>query len=534
MTRAPSPPASWWRTAVVYQVYIRSFADADGDGMGDVAGIGARLPYLADLGVDAIWINPWYRSPQVDAGYDVADFRDIDPLFGTLAGAEGLIRDAHLAGLRVIVDVVPNHTSSEHAWFRAALAAAPGSPERARYLFRDGRGPGGDVPPNDWRSVFGGPAWTRVPDGQWYLHLFAPEQPDLDWSNPEVREEFLSVLEFWLRRGVDGFRVDVAHGLIKAPGLPDIGYHALPLGPHDVALPWHSDDHPHWNRAELHEVFRSWRALAARYGDAMFVAEAEVGPIERYADYVRPGELHSTFNFPFLKSPWDAAALREVIDRTVRVYGAAGAPPNWVLGNHDLTRVATRFADGDPARGLRRARAAALLMLGLPGGAYVYQGDELGIEEVVHFTPGERQDPIFLRSGGAVTGRDGCRVPLPWSGDEPPFWFSPPGAAAPWLRQPASWRAVTAERQLADPGSTLSLHRTALRVRRAHDGFRGEGFAWIDAPGEVLHFARGSAAVAVNLSDRPFPLPRGARVLVASAEPAGGAVPPDAAAWYEP
>ncbi|MFN8124080.1 MAG: glycoside hydrolase family 13 protein [Thermoleophilia bacterium] len=532
MSETPSG-APWWRTAVVYQVYIRSFCDGDGDGVGDIAGIRARLPHLADLGVDAIWINPWYRSPQVDAGYDVADFRDIDPLFGTLADAEALIREAHAAGLRVIVDVVPNHTSSQHAWFRAALAADPGSPERARYLFRDGRGAGGELPPNDWRSVFGGPAWTRVADGQWYLHLFAPEQPDMDWSNPEVRDEFLDVLEFWMERGVDGFRVDVAHGLIKAPGLPDIGYHALPLGPHDVALPWHADDHPHWDRAELHEVFRTWRAHAAPYGDVMFVAEAEVGPIERYVDYVRAGELQSTFNFPFIKAPWDAAALHEVIDRTVRAFGAAGAPPNWVLANHDVTRVATRFAEGDPERGMRRARAAALLMLGLPGGAYVYQGDELGIEEVVHFTAEERQDPMFFRTGGELVGRDGCRVPLPWSGDAPPFGFSPPGAAAPWLRQPVSWATATVERQLADPASTLNLYRTALRARRAHPGLAGEDFAWLDAPEGVLHFARGAAGVAVNLSDRPFALPAGARVLVATDAAAAGAVLPDGAVWYE-
>lgn len=534
-------PAPWWRSAAIYQVYIRSFADADGDGMGDIAGIRARLPYLRDLGVDGIWINPWYRSPMADAGYDVSDYRDIDPMFGTLAGAEALIADAHAAGLRVIVDIVPNHTSDRHPWFQAALASPVDSPERARYLFRDGRGPGGDLPPNDWRSVFGGPAWSRVPardglPGQWYLHLFAAQQPDLDWSNPEVREEFLSILEFWLERGVDGFRVDVAHAMVKAPGLPDIGYHALGLEPHLVALPWHVEDHPHWDREGLHEVFRSWRRLAARYPDVAFVAEAEVGPIERYVDYVRPDELQSTFNFPFLKAPWDAAALHEVIDRTITAYRTVDAAPNWVLGNHDVTRVVTRHGGGDPGLGRRRARAAALLMLGLPGGAYVYQGDELGLEEVDHFAPHERQDPIFHNTGGVEAGRDGCRVPLPWSGDAPPFGFSPDGArAAPWLRQPAAWRAVTAEAQSGDPESMLSLHRAALGVRRAHEGFRGEGFAWLEAPDGVLHFARdGRAAVAVNLSGDPFPLPRGARVLVASAPPVRGAVPPDAAAWYEP
>jgi alpha-glucosidase len=530
----------WWRRAVIYQVYIRSFRDSSGDGIGDIAGIRDGLPYLVDLGVDAIWINPWYPSPMVDAGYDVADYRDIDPLFGTLDDAESLVDAAHRAGLRVIVDLVPNHSSDQHAWFKAALASPPGSPERRRYMFRDGRGPDGREPPNDWQSAFGGRAWTRVTGGggepgQWYLHLFAPQQPDFDWTCPDVQSEFLDILEFWLTLGVDGFRIDVAHGLVKAEGLPDIGYASLGVLRNGIAEPHDVEDHPHWDREGVHEIYRQWRRLERRFPHVCLVGEVVMNDIARAARYVRPDELHSAFNFPFLRSEWDAAAMRTVIDATIREATAVGAITTWVLGNHDVTRVATRYADGSPDVGRARAMAATLLMLGLPGGAYIYQGDELGLPEAVDLDPAVRQDPIFIRSGGAEVGRDGCRIPMPWASNEPTFGFSPVGAAAPWLPQPGSWAELSVDRQSADPTSPLRLIRAALRLRRSHPGFADTAFTWVeDATRNVLHFARGHGTrVIVNLGQDPIGIPADAQVLLASAPITRHIVPPGAVCWYE-
>ena len=553
---APHPAVSrsrgpWWRSASIYQVYLRSFADGDGDGVGDIAGLRSRLDYLAALGVDAIWINPWYRSPMVDAGYDVADYRDIDPRFGTLADAEALIAACHERGLRLIADIVPNHTSSEHARFRAALAAPPGSPERAWYWFRPGRGERGELPPNDWRSRFGGPAWTRVREadgspGEWYLHLFSAEQPDLNWRNPEVVAEFESILRFWFDRGIDGFRIDVAHGLAKDPALPDLGTRAR--DDERVTRP-DTIGHPHWDRDEVHEIFRGWRRVADSYpGERTFVAEAWVTGLDRLALYLRPDELHSAFNFEFLMGAWDAAELRGLIDDTLRELGAVGAPATWVLSNHDVPRHVTRYGSADGGRGLwsgerapspvdlglglRRARAAALLSLALPGGVYLYQGEELGLWEVQDI-PAERiDDPTFARTGRT---RDGSRVPLPWSGDAPPYGFSPPGARAePWLPQPSGWGAVSVARQEGDPGSTLELYRAALRLRRAHPALGDGALEWDEtAPAGVLSFTRepGFRCV-VNLSDAPVAPPPGSEPLLTSA-PLGddGSLEPDAAAW---
>ncbi|MGA5300440.1 glycoside hydrolase family 13 protein [Nucisporomicrobium flavum] len=527
-----SPDGPWWRHAVIYQVYVRSFADSDGDGIGDLPGVRSRLPYLRDLGVDALWLNPFYPSPQADAGYDVSDYRDVDPRFGTLADADALIRDAHAHGLRIIVDLVPNHTSDQHPWFRAALAAPPGSRERARYLFRDGGGPDGSVPPNNWMSNFGGRAWTRVaePDGrpgQWYLHLFAPEQPDLDWTNDEVRAEFHDILRFWLDRGVDGFRIDVAHGLAKDPEMPDLGAgHAT--GGQAV------EGHPHWDLDEVHDVYRGWRRISDAYpGDRTFVGEVWVADPARLARYLRPDELHTAFNFTFLMAPWDAGALRAAVDESMTELARVGAPATWVLSNHDVTRHVTRYGGG--ATGLRRARAAALLMLALPGGAYVYQGEELGLPEVEDL-PGEvRQDPTFHRTGGSELGRDGCRVPLPWSGAEPSYGFGP--APASWLPQPAGWAELTAERQAGDPSSMLSLYRGALRHRAALPALGSGTLTWLSTEGDVLAFRRDPGFVCVvNAGERPAPAPPGvgdARLLLASG-PVGedGILPGDTAAWY--
>ncbi|MEU7489125.1 glycoside hydrolase family 13 protein [Streptomyces sp. NPDC042319] len=539
--------APWWRDAVIYQVYIRSFADGNGDGIGDIAGIRSRLPYLKSLGVDAIWINPWYESPQADHGYDVADFRAIDPRFGTVEEAEALIEEAHAAGIRVIPDIVPNHTSDQHAWFRAALTAGPGSPERERYVFRDGRGPDGAEPPNDWRSCFGGRAWTRVPDGQWYLHLFAPEQPDLNWDHPDVLAEFEDILRFWFRRGVDGFRIDVAHGLVKHPELPDLP--ALPA-PAD-RIPGEHLDHPHWDRDEVHEIYRAWRRVADEFpGDRAFVAEAWADTPERLAAYVRRDGLHTAFNFDFLMASWDAKELRAVIDHSLAMLGAVGAPATWVLSNHDVVRHPSRYGrkvvkkwvanetyrpEGplDLALGTRRARAAALLMLALPGGAYVYQGEELGLPEVEDLPEAVLQDPTWERSGHTDRGRDGCRVPIPWSGDRPPYGFGPDDAAGePWLPQPPLWRELSVAAQEGDEHSMLALYRRALRIRRDHPALGDGTMTWLDTPAGVLAFQREPGFLClVNLSAEPYPLPEHEEVLLASGPLADGRLAPDQAVW---
>jgi alpha-glucosidase len=545
-------PTPWWRTAVIYQIYIRSFADGNGDGIGDIAGIRSRLPYLAALGVDAIWITPWYASPMADGGYDVADFRAIAPEFGTLADAERMIEEAHDLGLRVILDIVPNHTSDQHPWFQEALASEPGSPARARYWFRPGHGPDGAFPPNDWRSVFGGPAWTRLRDEEgvpeeWYLHLFAPEQPDLNWENPEVRAEFEDILRFWFDRGVDGFRIDVAHGLVKHPALPDIGWDKEELlAESEIA------DHPHWDRDGVHEIYREWRKVADSYADTpqgprVFVAEAWVRTeANRLARYLRPDELHTAFNFDLLRCPWDAGRFRATIDHNLRMLADVDAPTTWVLSNHDVIRHVTRYGrpagrEHEPAGacpcdvglGVRRARAAALLMLGLPGSAYIYQGEELGLPEVEDLPVEALQDPIWKRSGGTRRGRDGCRVPLPWTGESPALGF---GTAPPWLPQPAEWKVLSVEAQTGDDTSMLELYRSAIDLRRAWPRLAEQPLTWYgDVPDGVLAFDRGrDFRCMVNFTDTPVPLPPHAEIALASGpldDDARGLLPGDTAVW---
>jgi alpha-glucosidase len=538
---------------VIYQVYPRSFADSDGDGIGDLPGITARLPYLSALGVDAVWLSPVYRSPMADAGYDVADYRVIDPLFGGSADADRLIAEAHRLGLRVVLDLVPNHTSDEHSWFRAALASPAGSPERSRYLFRDGRGTSGELPPNSWRSVFGGPAWTRVPEpdgtpGQWYLHLFDDKQPDLDWTHPQVRAEFEDILRFWLDRGVDGFRVDVAHGLVKADGLPDWDHEQELLegsGPE-------GERPPMWDQDGVHEIYRSWRRVLDGYdGDRMLVAEAWVEPAERLARYVRPDEMHQAFNFAFLSAGWRAADLRASIADSLEASATVGAPATWVLSNHDVVRHTSRLTlppdahrpngigAGDPqpdeALGLRRGRAASMVMLSLPGSAYLYQGEELGLPEHTTLPDETRQDPAWFRHDGTVAGRDGCRVPLPWEADRPGYGFSPTGAS--WLPQPESFRRYAADVQEGDPASTLELYRTALRTRAELGLGAGELVSWEGSDDAVLVFrVRGGTGrevvVVTNFGTEPAGLPAQAAVLLASAPlDAAGRLPTDATVW---
>jgi alpha-glucosidase len=548
--------APWWRSAVIYQVYIRSFADGNGDGLGDIAGLRSKLSYIADLGVDAIWINPWYPSPMADAGYDVSDYRAVEPHFGTLAEAEALVQEAHDMGLRVLLDIVPNHTSDQHPWFQAALAAGPGSPERQRYLFRPGSGEDGDQPPNDWRSAFGGSAWTRVIEadarpGEWYLHLFAPEQPDVNWTHPDVGADFEATLRFWFDRGVDGFRIDVANSLVKEEGLPDLAGRDFD-DPSWDGLDRDGAEHPHRDRSEVHEIYRHWRAIGDSYPEPrVFVAEAWVDRPERLARYVRTDELHTAFNFDFLRAPWLAPRLRATIDSTLAEHAAVGAPPTWVLSNHDVARHLSRYArhqagnemrsvdhligqPADLAVGTRRARAAALLMLALPGGAYVYQGEELGLPEVEDLPVDVLADPTWERSGHTQRGRDGCRVPLPWAGDQPPFGFSPAGTrASPWLPQPSSWRNHTAAALAKDPDSILELYRKALHLRRDHPALGDGTLRWLEAPQGALLFARGPGFIcAVNVSAPPLPLPDGTELLLASGPlTAEAEIPPDTAVW---
>ncbi len=532
----------WWRGAVIYQVYVRSFADGNGDGVGDLAGTRARLPYLRDLGVDAIWFTPWYPSPMADGGYDVADYRAINPAFGTLAEAERLIAEALDYGIRTIVDIVPNHVSDQHRWFQAALAARPGSPERARFWFHPGVGPGGNEMPNGWVSNFGGPAWTRTKnadgtDGEWYLHLFAPEQPDLNWGHPEVRREHEEILRFWFDRGVAGIRIDSAALLVKDPALPDV---PAEVGP---------GEHPYVDRDELQEIYRRWRSVADSYADSRaLVGEIWLPDADRFARYLGEGKLHTAFNFDFLACPWDPARLRACIETTIANHATVNAAATWVLSNHDVTRPVTRYGRADTSfsfeakragiptdlrLGRRRARAAALLAMALPGSLYIYQGEELGLPEAEGIATNRLQDPMYFRSNGVDPGRDGCRVPLPWAGDEPPYGFSPPGATAgPWLPQPADWADLTVAAQDADAGSMLHLYRAALGIRRAEDGLGDGVLDWLPSPAGVLAFARGDRfACVVNLSAEPVDLPEHDRLLMSSAELDGGRLAPDSAAW---
>ncbi|POH62662.1 alpha-glucosidase [Cryobacterium zongtaii] len=534
----------WWRSAVIYQVYVRSFSDANGDGTGDLAGVRSRLGYLKQLGVDALWFNPWYPSPLADGGYDVSDYRDIHPSFGTLNEAEELIQDALALGIRTIIDVVPNHVSDQHPWFQAALAAGPGSPERERFWFRPGRGPDGSEPPTRWPSNFAGDTWTRTvnPDGtpgEWYLHLFTPEQPDLNWTHPDVHREHEDILKFWFDRGVAGVRIDSAALLVKDDTLPEV--------PQNPA----AGEHPNTDRDELHDIYRSWRAIADSYeGTRVLVGEIWLPDVERFARYLRPDELHTAFNFDFLARAWNAAELRESIDTTLTAHAPVGAPSTWVLSNHDVTRPVTRYGREDTTfafatkrantptdltLGLRRSRAAALITAALPGSLYIYQGDELGLPEVEDIPATMLQDPMHFRSRGVDPGRDGCRVPLPWSGADAPFGFSPDSAQiAPWLPQPAEWRGLTAEAQQSDPSSMLRLYQSSLRIRAEDPDLGDGGFAWLPAATDVLTFTRGKRFLLLsNLSTEPIALPDHERVLLTSEPLVGGLLPSDSTAWLQ-
>jgi alpha-glucosidase len=536
-----SKDPDWWRQAVVYQIYPRSFADSNADGVGDLQGIISRVPYLAELGIDAVWLSPFYPSALADGGYDVDDYRDVDPRLGTLTDFDELVQALHGAGIKLIVDIVPNHTSNRHEWFREALAAPKGSPARDRYIFRDGAGP--DEPPSDWDSVFGGSAWSQAGDGQWYLHLFAAEQPDLNWDNTEVREDFLTTLRFWSDRGVDGFRVDVAHALIK-----DL---SEPL-PSKTTLPRQSESnglHPLWDREEVHEIYTDWRKVLNEYDPPRSaVAEAFV-PAARRARYASAEGLGQAFNFDLLQANWDYDKFRQVIEENLALAGDNGSSSTWVFSNHDVVRHATRYGlprdpegawqDGkawllsngkeptvDVIQGLRRARAAVLLMLALPGSAYLYQGEELGLQEVGELPAASLQDPAYFRSKGAEKGRDGCRVPLPWTIGGLSFGF---GAGGSHLLQPTWFGQYSVEAQHGDAGSTLSLYRKALAVRRGLQ--TREGLEWVDGVEWGLHFKRpGGWQSVTNFGAAPIELPAGA-VVLASGPLEGDKLPSDTTAW---
>jgi alpha-glucosidase len=550
----------WWRSAVIYQIYPRSFADSTGDGVGDLPGITRRLPALGQLGIDAVWLSPFFRSPQKDAGYDVADYCDVDPLFGTLTDFDELLATAHDLGLKVIADMVPNHTSDQHVWFQEALAAPEGSPERDRYIFRDGLGPNGDIMPNNWESVFGGPMWERVtnPDGtpgQWYLHIFDKSQPDLNWENPWVRDQFFDILRFWLDRGVDGFRVDVAHGMIKEAGLPDY------TPPADTAsmggasgtdlLPGIADvevvaDPPYWGQPGVHEIWRGWHDVLAEYeGDRVMAAEAWVDPLDKMALWVRPDEFSQAFNFGFMFTDWKAPRLRAIIQESIDAFSSVGAPSTWVLSNHDVVRHASRLALGkhappqgagigpdtpgkpDTAKGLRRARAATSLMLALPGSAYLYQGEELGLPEDMELPDSARQDPTWFRTNGEKYGRDGCRVPIPWEAASPAYGFT---SGTSWLPQPEDWARYARDAQDGVPGSTLELYKSALALRAAH-GLGTGSLEWLGDYGKsVIAFRNGDVTVIANLGKVAVELPV-SEVLLASEEIVGGALPTDTTVW---
>ncbi|MEV0287682.1 MULTISPECIES: alpha-amylase family glycosyl hydrolase [unclassified Kribbella] len=528
LTASTQQGADWWRSAVIYQVYLRSFADSDGDGIGDLEGVRARLPYLRSLGVDGLWLNPFYPSPQHDHGYDVTDYFTVDPDYGTLESFDRLIRDAHRLGLKVLTDIVPNHCSTEHPWFTAALEAGPGSPERARFHFAD--------QPNNWRSIFGGPAWEQVDDGQWYLHSFAPEQADFDWRHPDVPAYFDQVLRFWLDRGVDGVRIDVAHGLHKADGLPDHEYAGDdeltgdPVNPHA------------WNRPEVHDVWRRWRAITDEYSartgrERVLIGEVGVLDTQQLAHYQRPDELHQTFYFEFLRAHWNDQVLYDVVDRGLDTIHDSGSAVAWVLNNHDMPRSVTRYGGGAPGLdtgdvdlGTSRARASALLMLALPGSAYLYQGEELGLPEVTDLPTEVLVDPMFHRSNGVRRGRDGCRVPLPWTADQPGFGFS---SAPSWLPQPDWFADHAVDRQLSSGESMLHLYREALALRRRLPTLAAGHFRWLPTEPGVLAFTRGDGfCCVVNCSSRVVALPADGELLLASHQEAGDKLPPNSAAWY--
>lgn len=546
----------WWRDAVVYQIYPRSFQDADGDGEGDLQGVIDRLDYLQRLGANAIWLSPFYPSPLADGGYDVADYRAVDPRFGTMAQFDELCEQAHARGIRIIIDIVPNHTSDQHAWFKAALASEPDSPERARYVFRRGKGEHGELPPTNWLSNFGGSAWEPCGDGWYYLHLFAKEQPDLNWDNPQVHEEFLDVLKFWCDKGVDGFRIDVSHGLAKDLREPLRDR----LDPTLMSPQAEDGSDPIWDRNAVHDIYREWRHLFNQYHPAKYaVGESWTPFTKRVFQYARQDELGAIFDFSLQKAAWNRDEYRSTIERTREYAIEAHTAPTWVLGNHDVPRIASRLglpvganienwvtSNGtkppiDPVSAAKRARAAALVMLGLPGTAFIYQGEELGLPEDFDLKPEELQDPFWERKNHTFKGRDGCRVPLPWNEAHPGFGFNMTGKS--WLPQPDWYKRYAASLQDVKSDSSLNLYRKAIELRTQMVSNNGDvSLEWLDesitGPDGFGWRLPSGMTVLTNFSAKEsLELPEGAEVLLDSnmsceTGRAMSYVPPETTVWY--
>ena len=550
-THKATQGSEWWRSGVIYQIYPRSFADASGDGIGDLKGIEQKLDSLAALGIDAVWLSPFFKSPQKDGGYDVADYIDVDPLFGTLQDFDSMLAKAHSLGLRVMIDLVPNHTSDRHQWFQKALSSEPGSPERKFYHFKDGLGENGELPPNNWVSMFGGPAWTRVKEkdgtpGQWFVHLFDSSQPDLNWSNEKVQEAFEEILKFWLDRGVDGFRVDQPHAMAKAKGLPDHPY----VAEAGAGFIEGRENPPMWFQEEVHPIFRRWRKILERYeGDRAMCGEAYVYPLSLMAQWVRPDEFHQTFNFRFLDAGWDPSKLFDAINESFEAFDGVGAPSTWVLNNHDVIRHRSRFgghygrstaSDGvgpnqpqpDNELGLTIAKGATLFMLGLPGASYLYQGEELGLPEHTTLEDKFRQDPTFARTKGKRVGRDGCRVPLPWDQSSDSSGFSATGKA--WLPQPESYRELARSLQESDASSTLAFYKSSLALRK--ELALGEGsFSWVSGHTgpESLAYENSGIRVIYNFGKNPIEIGN-ARVLISSQPLNSGQLETNGCVWVKP
>ena len=537
---------NWWRQAVIYQIYPRSFRDTDGNGIGDLNGIIEKIPYLASLSIDAVWLSPFYPSALFDGGYDVDDYRDVDPKIGTLLQFDTMVKKLAKHDIKVFVDIVPNHSSIRHHWFQEALASPPGSPARNRYIFRDGEGEKGELPPNDWPSHFAPSAWTRTtnPDGtpgQWYMHLFAPEQPDFNWDNPEVHEDFKKTLRFWSDRGVAGFRIDVAHALKRDMTEP---YRSYPkIIEFDNPL---TGDAVLFDRNEVHEIYREWRKVFDEYDPPrVAVAEAYVR-VERRVLYARPDELGQAFNFDLLEADYDAATYKELITNAIIWSEKEGSSTTWVLENHDRPRVASKFGlpkgydykkwlatDGkephcDQELGLKRAVAAMAMLFALPGCTYIYQGQELGLQEVADLPEEAIQDPQYLRNNKIFKGRDGCRVPLPWSADTPFFGFSDKASHLP---QPAWFKDYAVDQQ-EDGESTLNLFRTIIAARRKLQA--EEKYQWHETGDSgVLHFSRPNGWHCIhNFDGKPFALPEG-ELILQTAPLVDGKVGPATTVWLK-
>ncbi|MGA1657790.1 MAG: glycoside hydrolase family 13 protein [Ilumatobacteraceae bacterium] len=544
MTERPA----WWRNAVVYQIYPKSFADGNGDGVGDLPGAISRLDYLQSLGVDAVWFSPIFPSPQCDGGYDVSDYRNVDPLFGSIADAERFVREAHARDIRVILDVVPNHSSIEHRFFVEAIGTRPGSAAWQRFHCVQGKGAQGELPPNNWQSIFGGIAWTQIrdatgtPTGWWYLHLFDSGQPDLNWNHPDVVKEFDDTLRFWFDRGIDGIRIDVAQGMVKQVGYPDVkdSNDASLLDPHA---------RPYFDQPEVHDIYRRWRKIADSYDPPrVFVAEAWLDTPEKRARYLRADELHTGFNFDLLTAEWNGEEWKRVISDSIAADALVGAPTTWVTENHDVRRSPTRYGGRVVHRqiataehlalGRLRACAAIYTILALPGTTYLFNGQELGLEEVIDLDDSQRQDPHFHRTHGEHLGRDGCRVPMPWTRAGVSLGFGPSTGLPAWLSQPPTWAELSVEMQEDDSSSSLARVRKAISVRRAQQAMLRGALEWDDerCRDGVMVFRRvlanhPSVVCIANMGMAATPAVQGT-LLCASSEIYGGEVPPDTTAWF--